>query len=144
MLISALLFYKKFKRDLEEYGFVFNPYDPCVANKNINDKQQTIRFHIDDLVSSHVDEKVNDEFLKRLTESYGKHGEVTITRGNKHDYLGMVFEYVDGEVHISMVDYIKSMLKEFPVKFKKNDYSVNPASMDLFKDDNSKKLNDNE
>ena len=63
MLISALLFYKKFKKDLEEYGFIFNPYDPRVANKSINNKQQTIRFHIDDLVSSHVDAKVNNNFF---------------------------------------------------------------------------------
>ena len=33
MLIAALLFYKKFKSDLESIDFVFNPYDPCVANR---------------------------------------------------------------------------------------------------------------
>ena len=30
MLIASLLWYKKFCDDLEEYGFEFNPYDPCV------------------------------------------------------------------------------------------------------------------
>ena len=30
MLVSALLFYLKFKKDLEEIGFVFNSYDTCV------------------------------------------------------------------------------------------------------------------
>ena len=35
MLIVALLFYRKFIDDLEEHGFQFNPYDPCVANKMI-------------------------------------------------------------------------------------------------------------
>ena len=32
MLDASLLWYKKFRRDLEKYGFVFNPYEPCVAN----------------------------------------------------------------------------------------------------------------
>jgi hypothetical protein len=43
---------------------VFNPYDPCVANKMIDGKQHTVRFHVDDLKSFHVNSKVNDEFLK--------------------------------------------------------------------------------
>ena len=42
MLQAALLWYKKFRKDLEEYGFKFNEYDPCVANKIIRGKQQTI------------------------------------------------------------------------------------------------------
>ena len=32
-LDAAMLWYKKFKKDLEEeQGFIFNPYDPCMAN----------------------------------------------------------------------------------------------------------------
>ena len=30
---AALLFYRKLRKELEEYGFVINPEDPCVANK---------------------------------------------------------------------------------------------------------------
>ena len=33
LLRSALLFYKKFKRELEAYGFEMNHYYPCVFNK---------------------------------------------------------------------------------------------------------------
>jgi len=36
LLQSASLFYKKLRKDLERYGFVINPYDPCVANAMIN------------------------------------------------------------------------------------------------------------
>ena len=50
MLQSALLWYNKFKKDLEEINFIFNPYDPCVANKMVNGKQHTIKFHMDDLM----------------------------------------------------------------------------------------------
>ena len=31
MLKAALLYYKNISRELKEYGFVINPYDPCVA-----------------------------------------------------------------------------------------------------------------
>ena len=32
MLTATLLWYQKFRGDLEKEGFEFNPYDPCVAN----------------------------------------------------------------------------------------------------------------
>ena len=31
LLRSSLLFYRKLRGELEEYGFEVNPYDPCVA-----------------------------------------------------------------------------------------------------------------
>ena len=64
MLQSAMLFYKKLRKDLEEYGFVINLYDPYVANKMVNSSQHTITWHVNDLKSSHKDPKVNDEFIK--------------------------------------------------------------------------------
>ena len=63
-LEAALLFYKKLQKDLEKDGYKVNPYDPCVANKIINGKQHTIMWHVDDLMASHVDPKVNDNFIK--------------------------------------------------------------------------------
>ncbi len=71
MLDAALLWYKKFREDLEGIGFTFNPYDPCVVNKIIDGKQLTIRFHVDDIMSSHVDSTVNDDFLTWLNKKYG-------------------------------------------------------------------------
>jgi hypothetical protein len=35
MLRSSLLFYRKLRKELEQYGFEVNPYDPCVANKMV-------------------------------------------------------------------------------------------------------------
>ena len=35
-----------------------NPYDPCVANKVIKDKQCTIIFHVNDMKISHSDPNV--------------------------------------------------------------------------------------
>ena len=110
MLISALLWYKKFCSDLEGIGFIFNPYDPCIANRIVKKKQQTIRFHVDDLKSSHVDSKVNDKFLEWLKEKYGKIGKLKVTRGKLHTYLGMIFEYrTKGKVRVDMRKYMSKI-----------------------------------
>ena len=61
--MASLFWYKKFRKGLESVGFEFNAYDPCVANRIVDGKQHTVRFHVDDILSSHVDRNVNDEFL---------------------------------------------------------------------------------
>jgi hypothetical protein len=81
MLEAALLWYKTFRKDLEDIGFVFNPYGPFMANKKVQGSQQTIVFHVDNLKSSHKSKSVNDKFEKWLNSMYGKHGRVTATRG---------------------------------------------------------------
>ena len=40
MLIASMLWYKKLRGDLEKMNFIFNPYDPCVANRMIEGYQQ--------------------------------------------------------------------------------------------------------
>ncbi len=105
MLQSALMFYEQFRKDLESYGFVFNPYDPCVANKDINDEQMTVTFHVDDLKVSHAKPKVIDEFIAWLDDKYGdeKIGRVKAVRGKVHDYLAMKLDYKNkGSVKINM------------------------------------------
>jgi len=74
MLQSALLWYKRLQKDLEKENFIFNPYDPCMANQKKNRKQHTICFHVDDLKSSHCDTTINDKFAKWLDTKYGEHG----------------------------------------------------------------------
>ena len=81
MLESSLLYYKKFKKDIETIGFEVNPYDPSVANRNIWGSQHMICWHVDDLKSSHKDGAVNDEFLEWLSEKYGEVAPVKATRG---------------------------------------------------------------
>ena len=68
MLISTLLWHGKFRIDLEENEFGLNPHGTRAANKTVNKKQQTVRFHVDDVMSGHVDTKVNDDFEKWLNE----------------------------------------------------------------------------
>ena len=95
MLTASLLWYLKFKKDLENIGFKLNDYDPCIANFLVNGYQHTVRFHVDDLLSSHVDPKVNVRFQIQLEKMYGKNKAVEPTRGKKHDYLGMLVEFTE-------------------------------------------------
>ena len=140
MLMSGLLFYKKFRASIERIGYVVNPYDPCVANKMINGKQHTISWHVDDLKSSHVDPKVNDDFHKWLQREYGQVKEVTATRGPRHVYLGMTLDYsVKGEVKIDMTDYVEEMIDVFPTKLTGKVSS--PANEKLYETAPGKTLN---
>ena len=52
MLTASLLWYMKFKKDLEGISFKFNDYNLCIANRMVNGKQHTVRFHVDDLLKS--------------------------------------------------------------------------------------------
>ena len=141
MLQAALLWYQKFKSDLEKIGFNFSPYDGCVATRTVNGKQHTIRFHVDDILSSHVDPRVNDKFEKWLVRTYGKIGKVKTRRGKVHDYLGMEFDFTkEGEVMIKMFKYVERMIAEFPENLKSTDVSLTPASKDLFDKGNEKVL----
>jgi hypothetical protein len=147
MIQSSLLFYKKFRKDVESIGFKVNPYDPCVANRYINGKQHTITWHVDDVKSSHVDPKVNDDFHAWLEQMYGDPniGQVKAVRGKRHEYLGMVLDFTQpGKVMIDMTDYVKKMTEDFfdeyPEEFKKAKYPwddklfiVNPNSPRLDK-----------
>jgi hypothetical protein len=133
MLQASLLWYNKFKKDLEKEGFKFNPYDPCVANWEVNGTPHTILFHVDDLKCSHKDSSVNDKFAKWLEQKYGTYGKVKIHRGKIHNYLGMMLNFEHkGKMQVDMGDYIKGMLESFPIKFRKNDVAKTPADENLF------------
>jgi hypothetical protein len=120
-LQAALLFWQNLSTQLQEWGYVINPYDFCVANKIINGKQCTIVWHVDDLKISHVDPKVVTTMLNLLDEKYGQEivggvrAPITFTRGKKHEYLGMLLDYTEtGVVRIDMQEYVKKVLIEMP------------------------------
>lgn len=141
MLIAALLWYKTFRKDLEEQGFKFNPYDPCVANRTVGGKQHTILFHVDDLLSTHVNPKQNDWFLEWLNKKYGNFGKVVATRGKRHDYLGMTLDFSrEGKVIVDMIDYVEKMIDTFPVKLKTTDTAKTPAADNAYSKRSNKKL----
>ena len=144
MLKSALLFYKKLVKDLESIGFKINPYDACVANRMINGHQQTMVWHVDDLKSSHVDPKVNDEFISWIKSKYEEDGigKLEASRGKIHNYLGMTLDYsTEGKVKIKMEDYVQSMVDDFSEEL--GTPAVTPVAEHLFQvRDSSTKLSE--
>ena len=118
-MIASLLYYRKFVKTLHRNSFELNPYDCCVANRMVNEKQQTLCFHVDDNKLSHVDPKVNDELIEELRLEYESifedgSGKMKVSRGKVHKYLGMTLDYtVPGQCKISMDDYIDEILGDF-------------------------------
>ena len=115
MLVSAMLFYCELNKALLSYGFELNPYNLRVVKIMVNSEQLTVCWHVDDLKSSHINPKVNDKFLQWIKDTFRQLGEVKMTRGLLHNYLGMTLDYsVPGQVSINMSHYIEKMVKEFP------------------------------
>ena len=53
----------------------------------------------------------------------------------------MVFDFEkEGEVRISMDEYVQKLLDEFPMEFKREHTSLTPAANDLFEHGKGKKL----
>ena len=94
MMKSALLFYRKLIKELKEMGFEINPYDPCVANKCVDGKQMTVRWHVDDSMISHVNQYKILKFVKCIKDTYGDNLAKNV--GMTHDYLGMTVDYAFG------------------------------------------------
>jgi len=141
-LKAALLFWKKLSTSLKMRGFKINPYDWCVANKDINGTQCTIVWHVDDLKISHKDSTVINEIISSLKSKYGKVGEMTVRRGKKHDYLGMTLAFSkDGACIVDMEEYLKEIIKDLPEDM--NGTATTPAAQHLFKvRNNAPKLNE--
>jgi len=143
MLTSSLVWYKKFRKDLENYGFEFNPYDPCVASRFVRGQQHTIRFHVDDIMSSHRDKNVNTEFGRWLNNKYGKHKPVEPVRGKRHDFLGMHLDFTEPKVlNIDMCGHVDNMVDTFPIELDKDDIRKYPAGDKLFDEGTGEILNE--
>ena len=100
----------------------------------VNGNQQTVRFHVNHLMSSHENPMVNDEFYKWLNEKYGGYGKVKSNRGKVHDYMGMKFDFTKKEhVKMDMSEYIERTIEEFCKKgYKLDGILETPARNDLF------------
>ena len=70
MLVSAMLFYHKLTKACLSYGFELNPFYR---------EQLAICWHVDDLKSSHIDPKVNNEFLQWIQDMFGQLRQVKMT-----------------------------------------------------------------
>ncbi len=108
------MFYRKLKKELEDSGFVINPYNPCVVNKDMGDRKQlAVIWHVDDLLAYCVVDIELTKLSCYLANIYGP--KLTMHLGCKHDYLGVDLEFQeDGKLNGSMINYLKEAIKGFP------------------------------
>ena len=77
--------------NIESDGFMLNPYDLCVVNKVVDEKQMMVCWHVYDLKVSHCDPAQVTIFGEWLSKKYGV--AVATHQVKVHDYLGIIFDF---------------------------------------------------
>jgi len=111
---AARAWYDKLANDLTNLGFIRNEMDICVFNRIEKDgKQSTICCHVDDLFITAASEEVIDFIITQLDSLYSdSQATITIQRGHKIEYTGMVFIFnEDGTVSVTMDGYVDDLLE---------------------------------
>jgi len=86
---------------------------------------------------------VNDKFLKWLNKKYGSIKAVKASRGDRYKYLGMEIDFKKrGCVRFKQFDKVADMIDNGPVKLKRSDTAMTPASSDLMNSDEEAKYLD--
>jgi hypothetical protein len=94
LMRASLLFYRKLQKELEQYGFKVNPYDPCVANMNTSSGEpMTVIWHVDNLMGTCTEDFELTKFSCYLAKINGP--KLSMHMGNKHNYLGVDLEFND-------------------------------------------------
>ena len=111
MIESALLWYNSYVSVLKDIGFKLNPYDRCVANCIIENKQCTISWYVDDNLATHDSQEVLDSIVDKIEQKFPG---LTITRGNEHTFIGMKLRFNEnGTLQINLRDYLEECFDEF-------------------------------
>ena len=123
---SAKLWYDLLAASLQSIGYVKNPIDPCIFNKDFTGDQCTVAVYVDDLfVTCRCESAIKEleDFLR------GKFEEITVKEGPVLSYLGMTWDFsTQGEVKVTMEGYTADLLKDSGV----TGFSATPATDNLF------------
>ena len=110
LLQSALVFYRKLVKDLQNYGLEMNPYKPFVFNIIKNENQLTVTFNVDTLKVSHMDLFKIKLFACYLSGIYWN--KLVVHQGKVHDYLGIHFDFSGKrEVKIDMIPILENIFE---------------------------------
>jgi hypothetical protein len=118
-MVASLMFYKKLVKALKPYGFEYNLYDSCVANKIVEGETTMICHHVDDCKISHVSTSVVDETIGLLKADFeiifeDGSGAMQVRRGKTHVYVGMTLDYTcPGQVRITMIKHMEDIIETF-------------------------------
>ena len=133
MLEAALMWYRRFRTDLEKEGFKFHDYDPCIAFKDVEGSQHLVQFHVDDILSSHMKAKVNDEFALWAQQKYGEIKDDKVKRGKIFKFLGMVLDFSHaGECHVLQEDHVDDIVRSWSEEIKKTAKELTPCTSNHF------------
>lgn len=106
---SALLWYQEISTFLTSLGFVQNPYDICVLNRDCLLGRTTVGIYVDDLIITSPIPILVSSTIKSIEDKYIQ---LKIHEGTKHNYLGMVLDFSDpGYVHINQTGMIQEIVK---------------------------------
>ena len=123
-------------------GIEINPYNICGANKQIDGKQYTIIWYVDDIKVSHSDPNVVKDIMQRIDKRFEG---LTYDISNNHNYLGMNLTYNENKtVTIDMSAYIKEVIQKFNEQSKVTSPAATPAKANLFNVDTMSKQLDPE
>ena len=96
---------------------------------------------MDDLIASHMDQQVLDNFIAALNSKFGKEKKLEETKGLVHEYLGLTIDFLlPGKVVFSMFDYLEDIVVEAPLDLKMGPGHKTPASGKLFNVDKNPPL----
>ena len=124
---SAKLWYNTLKDKLESYGYVGNPKDLCVFNKEVDGEQVTVTFHVDDLLITSVNENGIDDLINKLSIDF--ECELKPSTGPIISYLGMTIDFTnDKYVEVRMERCIDELISASDMH---KEYS-SPAGEKLF------------
>ena len=135
---AAKLWYDNISATLEADGYVKNPYDACVFNKeNADGVQITVVLYVDDMLVSCEDSVELDKFASYLRKCYGDK-EITEHRGSVVDFLGMTFDFTSkGKVRVTMQRLVDETIAGCGVTMERK----TPAAEHLFEvNESAKKL----
>jgi hypothetical protein len=126
---ASLLFYCKLRKEFEEYRLKVNPYDLCVANMiTKSGKQLTVVWHVNNLMGLCEDDFELTKFLCYLGSINGT--KLSMHTKKKHNYLGIDMKFNDDGTLVSMIAYLKNIIKQFPEVI--NGKATSPAAEHLF------------
>jgi len=126
LIEAAKLWFEEISSTLKRQGFVQNQYDQCTWNRDFNGHQHTVVLHVDDLKSTCVDDKANQQLIEALRSKYK---DINVQEGLVHPYLGMTFDYsVEGKVKVTQDGYVSELIASEDIK----SAVKTPASEDLF------------
>ena len=86
MIKSNVRWYEFYTADLKDLGFKLNPYGDCVKKKTVNGSQWTVGWFLNNNIISHIDDNTNTTIVEIIDKKFG---ELDMTEGKKHTFLGM-------------------------------------------------------